>query len=130
MGHADHYFLNVQRGGGIDDGIQGRNGILAAFEGEPLLTDVFGMEEFLEHNALVELFHDPALLFQGKGVQEFMLHFIGEPVDLFLFADVFELDADMTGIALLQMFEDLAQGGSAEADQVARIESSYPGLLR
>jgi len=80
------------------------------------------MEEFLEHDTLVKLFHDPLLLFQGKGVQEFLLHFVGEPVDLFLFTDIFEFDAHMVGIAFLQVPQDLPEGGCAQADEVAGKE--------
>ena len=77
------------------------------------------MEEFLEHDALVELLHDAALFFQGQRVEEFAFHLGGEPVDLLLVADVFEFDADMTGIAFLQAFKDLAEGGRAQADEIA-----------
>src|SRR5580658_773012 len=64
VGHADNYLLNAERGGNIYNGIEGRDGILAALERETLLTDVFGMKEFLKHDALVELFEDAALFFQ------------------------------------------------------------------
>src|SRR5580658_4710940 len=55
VGHADHYLLNGERGGNIYNGIEGRDGILAAFEGETLLADVFRMKKLLEHDGLVEL---------------------------------------------------------------------------
>src|SRR6185312_12627750 len=59
-----------------------------------------------------------------------MLHFIGEPVDLFLFADIFELNADMPRVALLQVCKNIRQRRCAQADQVARIKGFLHVVIR
>src|SRR6185437_12015600 len=57
-----------------------------------------------------------------KGVEEPFFHLVGEPVDPLLVADVFEFDAYVTGIALLNMGQDSAQGRCPQADEVAGEE--------
>src|SRR5690348_7570928 len=106
-------------GSRIDDRIQRRDGRFAAFQGKSFLPDVFGMEEFLKHYPLVELLQDTFLFIQGNGVQKFLLHFIGEPVNLLLIADIFEFNANMGSITVLQVLEYLPESGSAQPDEIA-----------
>src|SRR5690348_5625066 len=106
-------------GSRIDDRIQRRDGRFAAFQGKSFLPDVFGMEEFLKHYPLVELLQNSFLFIQGNGIQKFLLHFIGEPVDLLLIADIFEFDAYMGSITVLQMLQYLPEGGSTQPNEIA-----------
>ena len=48
MGHANHDFLYALRAGLVDQFVHGRNKALAAFQGETLLANVFGVQEPLK----------------------------------------------------------------------------------
>src|SRR6185437_4976632 len=70
MCHTDHDFLYGMSGGSIDNSVEGGNGCFAAFQREPFLSYVFGMQEFLKQDGLIELLEDVLFLFQRKGVEE------------------------------------------------------------
>jgi hypothetical protein len=53
VGHTQHHFLHALVCAIIDHGIQRWDGILAPFEGKPLLTDVLGMQEVFKNRSLV-----------------------------------------------------------------------------
>ena len=122
VGHADHHFLHIMIGRGIDDGVESGNGGFTSFERKSFLANIFGVEEFFKHHTLVQFFQNPFLLFKRNGLKPVFLHFVGQPIDFFLVTDVFEFNTYMGCIALLQVIENVTQGGCAQADQVAREE--------
>jgi hypothetical protein len=61
VGHAHDDLLDAGFGAVVDDGIERRDGGLAALEGEAFLADVFGVEKFLEQLGLVDAAEDADL---------------------------------------------------------------------
>ena len=53
-------------GGVVEDGVDQRDGRLAAFQAEALLADVLGVEELLERLGGVEAVEDPAVLLRAS----------------------------------------------------------------
>src|SRR5579862_8987273 len=76
------------------------------------------MQKFFKHHALVEFFEYALFFLKRKGVNEFFFHLRRQPVNFHLIADIFEFNAHMMGITFLEMFQDIAQAGSSQADQV------------
>src|SRR5207247_646763 len=54
--------------------------------------------------------------------KKFLFYFIGQPVYFFLIADVFKFYTHMRGIAFFQVVVNIAEGGSAKANQVAGMK--------
>ena len=98
VGHADDELLDAQRRALLDDRVEDRDERLAAFEREPLLADVLGVQELLEQLGLVERDEDAVLLLQAEreAVAD-RLHPLGQPVADVERVDVHELDADRCG---------------------------------
>ena len=106
--HADGDLDDVITRGGGQDLVEQRDERLRPFQGEPLLADVFGLQEGLERLGLVELVQDSQLLLAARLVVG-DLHALLDPVPLLGVLDVHVLDADAAGVGVTQDPEDLAQ---------------------
>ena len=81
MGHAQHDFFDADFGTFFKEGVEGRDHGFAAFEGETLLADEFGVEEFLEELGLVNAAEDAAFLIEvERGLVVAGLHAGLEPI--------------------------------------------------
>ena len=107
--------------GALQDGVQQRDGRLAALEAEPLLADVLGLQEGLERLGLVELGEDAHLLVVG-GLGVRPLDLVLDPLPLLRVLDVHVLDADGAAVGVAQHAEDVAQLGAAPAAEAAGDE--------
>ena len=119
MRHADGDLADAGRCHRLDDGVQRRNGDLAAFQAEPLGGDVALLAERLEAFRLGELHQDGALgLRVERGAPGRAFHPALDPGLLVGVLDVHELDADRAAIGLAQDGHDLAQRGGLAAKHV------------
>ncbi len=48
VGHANHHFLHIIAGSGVDNSVEGRDGGFAPFEGKTFLPDILGMEKLFQ----------------------------------------------------------------------------------
>ena len=80
------------------------------------------MKEFLEHDTFIQLLKNPFLGADRQWIGKLALHFIGEPVYLFLVADVFEFDTHVRSVAFLQVSKDVTKRSGTQTNQVAGEE--------
>ncbi len=131
VGHPDHHFLHIILSTGMDNGIEGGYCTFPAFEGETFLTNIFGVKELFKDDAFIYFLKDPSSFFEWERTHKFFFHFPCEPVYFYLVADILELNADLSGIALLQMIQYLPERGRPQSDQVTRLKSPFHvGLIQ
>ena len=106
--HADRHLEDVVVRGLDQEGIEERNQGLSALEGEPLLTDVLGLQEGLESLALVQLVQDAQLL-SDIGLRMRLLDLVLDPGALLRVLNVHVLDADSARVGVAQNTKNLAQ---------------------
>ena len=106
--HADDDLVHLVLGRLVEHGVQQRDDGLAAFEREPLLPDVLGLQERLERLGRVELGEDVLLL---VGVRLLVRHLdpLLQPGALLGLGDVHVLGADRAAVRVTQHAQHLAQ---------------------
>ena len=108
VGHAQHDLAKLRVGGIATDGVEDRNGRLAAFDAEALGAGVLAVEEALERLGRVEPFEDVALLgLVGLAVDA--LDALLDPTLLFGVLDVHVVDADRAAVRIAHLAEDVSQ---------------------
>ena len=125
MRHADGDFLHAALGRGLDHGVQGRDGDLAAFQAEALGGDVAALTEDLEPFRFGQLAQDGAL---GVGVGRVEPGGAFDPAldpgFLLRVLDVHEFHGDRPAIGIAQNLHDFAQGGGFAAEDVVDEDGS------
>ena len=123
MRHAEHDLLHTEARRRADDGLERRDGALAAVEAESLGARELDLEELLEALRLGELLEDGPLVLGGRVEDAARALDPGlDPALLIRLLDVQELDADGRAVRLLQHLHDLTEGRLLEAQHVVEIE--------
>ncbi len=108
MRHADHHLVKAVLGALVDRGVHHRDHAFGAFQREPLLPNVFGLQEGFEGLGRVQLAQDVFLLghsrFDVLGLDPFF-----QPALLFGVEDVGVLHADVAAVGVPQQAENVAQ---------------------
>src|SRR2546430_1642923 len=108
--HADDHFLDAGGAASLYEVIEQRNERIRALEREALLADVLGVQVALEAFGGRELPEDVALLFGTEAVLEApLLELILQPQPLLGVGHVRELRADVAGVNVLQLCEDVPE---------------------
>src|ERR1035437_3673659 len=112
VGHADHQFVDVAKGGALQDFFQDGERGFAAFERESLLADEAGVQKMFELLARHHGAHDAhAGVAVERPVVGLGLHALLQPALLLRHLDIHVLAADFAAIGLAQGLQDFAQGG-------------------
>src|SRR5690606_10755228 len=115
--HADDHLFGLQLSRTVDDGLQGRNGVLAALQGEALLPQEFGMEKVFEHDRLVELREDHFLDLNARVVGVvFPFDLVEQPLANLFIADKVDLEAYRAQVYGLQLGNDIPKFGPSHLD--------------
>ena len=110
VGHAQDDLQRAVAPGARQNGFQRHHHALAAFQGKPLLADVAGMQEPLEHLGVQQGLQHPALRGRlGGGLLGANLQTVAQPVPGFDGGQVHELRPDVPGVGALQAGDHLPQ---------------------
>ena len=117
VGHADDDILDAEVGAGLDDRLHGRDHAFGALQREPLVAEIFELQEAFERFRRVELAEDVVLVVEIEsrlvsGVLEALL----QPGLLLGILDMHELDPDGRAIGLLKHVEQFAQRRELEPE--------------
>ena len=132
MGHADHRLAHPAAPGVLNDFVEERNEVLAAFERESFLTDILAMQVVLELAGRGDPAQDVALLVrvEARPPPASLESFLDPPL-LLGGGEVGHLGADGSAVGVAQQLVDLAQGRLRLADvEGADVEHRGPGRLR
>ena len=111
-------------GGGVEQRVEQDDGRLRALQAEPLLPDVAGVEEALEHLGRVEPAEDVPLLLEVEG-RRLAFDVLLDPALLLGVLNVHVLDGERPAVGVAQHVEDLVERGDvapgqAVGDELAR----------
>ena len=106
--HRDDHFVQAVLGALVDRRVHQRDLAFGAFQREPLLPDVFGLQEGFESLGGVELAED-VFLFGHSGFDVFGLDPLFQPLLLFGLEDVGVLHADVAAVGVAQQAQHVAQ---------------------
>ena len=127
MRHADRHFLHPSRGAGLDHGVDGGDGDLAALQAEALRGDIALLAEHLEALGLGQLLQDLTL---GGAVEcgepRGAFHAALDPGLLVGILDVHELHRDRAAVGLAQDGDDLTQRGAFATEHVVDENAAIP----
>jgi hypothetical protein len=124
MGHADDDFLDALFTGALDGFVERDDETFAAFEREPFLADVAGVQVTLQAFGRGQAVEDVALLFRGEiGRGAHRLEALLHPALLGRIGQVHEFHADVAAVGVAQVVEQVAQGRRLGAEiGVADVE--------
>ena len=121
VGHPHHDLGHPGPGGGVEQRVEQHDGRLRALEAEPLLPDVAGVQEALEHLRRVETAEDVPLLLEVEG-DRLAFDVLLDPALLLGVLDVHVLDAERPAVGVAQHVEDLVERGDVAPGQAVGDE--------
>ena len=117
MGHSDHDFLDAGFAGPLDQVVHGGDEALTAFQREPLLADIPGVQVFFDAFSRSQLLEDALALFRRiAGARPGRFQALLKPAFLGRVRDVHEFGADGAAVRFAQGAQDVAQRGLFEPE--------------
>ena len=121
MGHADDNLAETELPAALDDLLECRHRRLAAVQAKALGAGIFHVEEALEGLGLDQFLQDRLLAFRGEADLP-PLDAVLDPGALLRVGNMHVLEADMTGISVLEDAEHLPERAELQPERAADID--------